>query len=261
MASRTNFHRDRSTFTLTFGDQAENHVGMEQLGTMVVKGQGFQPEELAKIEARFAKSGFETEYYDLGEDAHLLILKGGIEALLAEDESVSIFTSEDVFNEQAALEVDKQAYMYGRVVQKHARWNLCFDDVGHDPDYEHGKGRVIPWGEIPITALLHRAIPKVFGKKAENLKCEANYYYDIEKCGIGFHGDSERRKVIGVRLGASLPLHFQWYLQGDPIGERMIFNLDDGDVYIMSEKTVGTDWRMKTIKTLRHAAGCKKYTQ
>ena len=41
---------------------------------------------------------------------------------------------------------------------------------------------------------------------------EGNYYYDIKKCGIGFHGDAERRKVVGIRLGDSIPLHFQWFL-------------------------------------------------
>lgn len=31
-------------------------------------------------------------------------------------------------------------------------------------------------------------------------------------------------------------------------------------MYMMSEKAVGTDWLKKIIFTLRHAAGCKKYT-
>jgi len=36
--------------------------------------------------------------------------------------------------------------------------------------------------------------------------------------------------------------------------------LNDGDLYIMSEKAVGTDWmRNKSGYTLRHAAGAKKY--
>lgn len=29
---------------------------------------------------------------------------------------------------------------------------------------------------------------------------EGNYYYDINKTGIGFHGDSERKKVIAISL-------------------------------------------------------------
>jgi hypothetical protein len=31
-------------------------------------------------------------------------------------------------------------------------------------------------------------------------------------------------------------------------------------MYVMSEKTTGFDWKSKTKYTLRHAAGCEKYT-
>jgi hypothetical protein len=41
-----------STITLTFGDQAENHVGMQQLGEMVSAGHGFQISDLEAIQAR-----------------------------------------------------------------------------------------------------------------------------------------------------------------------------------------------------------------
>ena len=87
-----------------------------------------------------------------------------------------------------------------------------------------------------------------------------NYYYDISKCGIGFHGDSERKIVICTRLGATIPMHFQWFYKFKPIGERVIFNANHGDIYIMSEKTVGTDWKKSSIPTLRHAAGSAKFT-
>jgi hypothetical protein len=42
----------------------------------------------------------------------------------------------------------------------------------------------------------------------------------------------------------------------------MTIKLNDGDMYIMSEKAVGTDWKKKNICTLRHSAGIKgsKYT-
>lgn len=156
--------------------------------------------------------------------------------------------------------MDKKVYMYGRVVNKHARWNLCFDDQSHDPDYEHGKGRVISFEEIPITSKLMKAFPEFFGEKAMDLKGEGNYYYDIRKCGIGFHGDSERRKVIAIRLGASLPLFYQWYKEGKPVGDRIEIELNGGDMYVMNEKAVGTDWKRKKVYTLRHATGCAKFT-
>jgi hypothetical protein len=45
-------------------------------------------------------------------------------------------------------------------------------------------------------------------------------YYDNSKCGIGFHGDGERRKVIALRLGDSLPICYQWFKDGNPCGNR-----------------------------------------
>lgn len=40
----------------------------------------------------------------------------------------------------------------------------------------------------------------------------------------------------------------------------MIFPVDGGDIYVMSEKAVGTDWKKKNLYTLRHATGCSKFT-
>ncbi len=84
-------------------------------------------------------------------------------------------------------------------------------------------------------------------------------YYDNSKCGIGFHGDGERRKVIALRLGDSLPICYQWFKDGNPCGNRQDIIINGGDIYIMSEKAVGTDWKKKKIWTLRHAAGCSKF--
>jgi hypothetical protein len=103
-------------------------------------------------------------------------------------------------------------------------------------------------------------MPDWFGEKARDLKAEGNYYYNLEKCGIGFHGDGERRKVIAARVGASMPIHYQWFHRFKPVGERFVIPLHDGDMYIMSEKAAGTDWKSSSILTLRHATGGPEYT-
>ncbi len=254
----------KSTVTLTFGDSAENHVGMEQLGKRVNAGEGFTCGELITLQTVLEEKGIHSVYYSLNEeagivdaqDAGVLVIKGGVNKLLGDDNAAKF-----MFDEQIDLNVDKKAFMYGRVVNKHARWNLCFDSFDQEPDYPAGKGRVISMDSLPLTSSLYDALPTFFGPKAEGLKGEGNYYYDIKKCGIGFHGDSERRKVIGVRLGASMPLHYQWFQGGSPVGKRVVLSLDGGDIYIMSEKAVGTDWKSKKIMTLRHAAGCDKFTK
>jgi hypothetical protein len=50
-----------SVITLTFGDSAENHVGMEKIGSMVSKGEGYTPEDLH----HFAKHLPGSEVYTL----------------------------------------------------------------------------------------------------------------------------------------------------------------------------------------------------
>jgi len=249
---------NRETFTLTFGDQAENHVGMQKLGSLADHGFSFQDlcqaqdkcknvqTELHRLNDVLDKDGIETKEVD---DAHLLIIRRGIDLFGDPDE---------FFAEQSQLMWDKRAKMYGRVVDKHARHNLCFSEESQDPDYEQGKGRIIAFDQVPLLYSLRKSFAELISG-GENLVVEGNHYYDIAKCGIGFHGDSERRKVIGVRLGATIPLEFQWFFKGKAVGKRISFQLNHGDIYIMSEKTVGTDWKKINIYTLRHAAGAAKF--
>ncbi len=245
-----------SVITLTFGDSAENHVGMEKLGTLVKEGEGFSTEDLFRIQQALPRSElFYLNELDEVPEASVLVIRDGVNFLLGPGK-----TKEGLFREQAELEQDKKAYMYGRVVNKYARWNLCFDDTGHEPNYENGQGRVVPYSTVPLTQQLRKVLGEYIGEKAEGLKCEGNYYYDKNTCGIGFHGDSERRKVIGVRLGAAMTLHYQWFFGGKPVGNRIKIPLQGGDIYIMSEKAVGTDWKCKNSYTLRHATGSVKYT-
>ena len=90
---------------------------------------------------------------------------------------------------------------------------------------------------------------------------EGNRYYDLKKTGIGFHGDTERVVVICISIGGeAYPMRWQWFKDGMPIGKAIDVKLNSGDVYIMSEKAVGADWKKKSKYTLRHSAGAKKYT-
>ena len=58
-----------------------------------------------------------------------------------------------------------------------------------------------------------------------------------------------------------------WYHDNEPRWLNVKLTLNDGDIYCMSEKTVGTDWRpnidlgfKSKSYTLRHAAGAQSYT-
>jgi hypothetical protein len=255
-------NNDNIVITITFGDMAENHVGMQKLGELVKVGDGYSIDELLKIKKKLDEDGFVCDWYDLNKDnlyenAGVLVLRGGINNLLKKSD----YNIKDLWVEQLNIDVDKKAFMKGRVVNKKARWNVCYDDFDQEPNYENKCGRVISYENVPIIGFVKNNLQNYFGEKSRDLKGEVNYYYDVKKCGIGFHGDSERRKVIAIRLGCDMPLFYQWYKNGERVGEKIKIDLSNGDMYIMSEKAVGTDWMKKKSFTLRHATGCQKYVE
>jgi hypothetical protein len=245
--------------TLTFGDRAENHKGMQIIGQAA--DAGFTLDDLIRAQEWFTASHIKTIIYDLRE----LLLEDDREwavpaYILLADNGASVLVNVDaLMTEQERLPKDTQAFMYGKVVNKHARHNLCFGDSAQIADYQRGQGTVVAFQSVPYLNALRQGLSQVVGPTAQNLCTEGNYYHDLKNCGIGYHGDSERKKVIAVRLGAHIPLCYQWYYQGYPVGLRADLLLGHGDLYMMSDKAVGHDWRRKVVLTLRHAAGADKY--
>ena len=254
--------------TLTFGDCAENHQGMQMLGEGA--SEGFTPADLERIVDLMEGLGYgeKCELIDLrdlaaerGEDvpepspAYLLVLR----------QFLTQKRANDIFEENMAFEWDKQLWNWKqKVVQnKHARHNVCYDEEAQEANFPEGKGTIVAWKSVPATHAVARALPVLLGEKGEGLVCEGNLYYDVAKTGIGWHGDKERKKVVGVRFGESIPLKFRWWYRNKSFGETLSVLLNHGDAYIMSEKAVGWDWgcAVKHGPTLRHSAGSEKYTK
>lgn len=278
-----------AAITLTMGDRAENHRGMEIIGKAAEKG--FVYEDLKSVLTFFerelnVKNGRIISIHDELKpsikrsevnslpDAYILVIPGGIKHLV--DYALLV-------DEMLSVTWDEKALMYGRVVQKKARKNLIFSDTAQSADYAKGKGTIISYEQVPeLKKLRDRIMMELLtardsttseaatstvkdaesGAAAESevLEVEGNYYYDLQKCGIGYHGDTERKKVVGIRIGEGFPLCYQWFQESKPLTDRLQLNLGEGDLYMMSEKAVGFDWKTKKIPTLRHAAGCNAFT-
>lgn len=249
--------------SLTFGDQGENHVGMEKVGEMVDAGQGFNITDFQNYKQIFENKGLVCELHHLndlisetdhsGDDAFVLVIRNGLSYFLEKKNK----TSTDLYNEMKSFKWDRKYYDTRRkkVLNKNARANVCFGDVGVEPDYENKIGRIVGYKQLPCLKMIRDELSIVLGHKGENLICEGNRYFDLRKCGIGWHGDAERRKVIAFRLGESMDLHFNWFYKYSSVGKTLKLTLNCGDMYLMSEKAVGWDWRRGSILTLRHSAG------
>ena len=270
MAVRVVDHKDarqkevNPTYTITFGDVAENHAGMQKIGALHERG--FTLDELTALQGKLDAQGLATQIHRLSdvvrtavpeltvEDAHVLVIRKGVQYILHGNRSGD---TSRVMQENRDLQQDTKALMRGRVVNKRARYNLCFAEFDQEPDYEVGKGRVVSYDRVPLVSMIRNTISAWCGYV---LNGEGNYYYDHRQCGIGYHGDSERRKVFAIRMGHPMPLYFQWFHRSEPVGPRIQLDLDDGDMYVMCEKSVGSDWKRRVIPTLRHATGSDKYT-
>ena len=255
--------------TLTFGDAGENHVGMEMIGEKKNIGEGFNLLDLQTIQKKFEDKNYICEFFHLNdlyknvnkehmdneniEDAYLLVIRNGMNYFLK--------NTDNLIKEMNYFEWDKKYYDTRRkkVLNKHARSNVCFNIIGNKPDYENKKGTVISYDNVKYLNSIRQKMVKIFGNKSENMICEGNRYFDLKNCGIGWHGDSERRKVIGMRLGETMPLCFNWFYQSKSIGNILQIELNNTDIYVMSEKTTGNDWKYRSKYTLRHSAGSKKY--
>lgn len=254
---------EKGAITITFGEQVENGVNMEKIGS--IHKRGFLVEELEEAAEKFRNKGYEVICFSLNEllpkslreqseNANVLVVRDGLREFANPD---------NLFKEHISLSWDKKKLERGVVKNSQARYNLCYSDYSQEPDYEHGKGRVYSFEELPHLKKVREGLPKFLGKKAYNLHAEGNYYYDVSlkkegKCGIGWHGDAERKIVIGGRLGPGFPIEWNWYHRFNPVGIRFHLELYHGDFYVMSEKTTGFDWKKSSILTLRHAAGNKK---
>jgi len=260
------FPKPKETISLTFGDCGENHVGMEKIGSLVKEGNGFNLTDFEKYKSIFEKLGCDTTIYNLNEQltdfngknhpseiAYIMVVKNGLEKLL----HINNFTIEDLYKDMDSFEWDHKYFDTRRkkVLNKHARANVCFGNSSVEPNYEEREGRIVGYDSVSSLKSVKEELVNKLGSKCENMICEGNRYYDLKKCGIGWHGDAERRKVLAFRIGDSMDLRFNWFYKSKSVGETFSITLNNGDMYMMSEKAVGHDWKKRNSYTLRHSAG------
>lgn len=253
----------KATWTITFSECVENHAGMQKVGTEAERG--FSGEDLERFGKYFSDNDLKVEMIDLKDclpeeyrkdiDAKVLVVRGGLKFLLGKSYEKGLKEIKGT-----SKLVDTKAWMRGRVVNKIARYNLCYGEEAQVANYEEKKGTIVAFSDAKYVNKIRRRLGKVDSKKCKGLLAELNYYYDNSKCYIGWHGDSERKKVIGIRVGETMDLKYNWFINGEAIGEKKVLLLNEGDIYFMSEKASGNDWKKRKIVTLRHAAGSEKYT-
>lgn len=265
--------------TITFCECSENHVGMEKNGGKAEIG--FTITDFKSAMKWANKNGLVTHLYKLhdllkevGDDE---VGVGDDEVGVGDDEKAWVLVIKDVlghlkinqkeiFTELMELKWDDKYFdqRRKRVLNKHARKNCCFGDIGQKADFQNKKGTIYKFEDIKSLNKIRLGLGLILGEKAKGLLAEGNLYSDggEKKHGIGFHGDSERRLVVGFRFSLknkTPDLHYKWFEKSKVISKVKKVALYSGDMYVMSQKAAGTDWKKRSLRTLRHATGAKKY--
>jgi len=156
----------KPTYTITWGDRGENHVGMEIIGKRA--DSGFTLEELALAMKKFESEGVVCQWVDFsplphqGEEAAVLVIRGGVEHL-------SNVYEDDVLSEQEKLDYDTKYWdtRRSKVLNKQARHNVCFAEKGQESDFENKKGTIIPFDKVPLLEHIGKRLKRSEENTAE----------------------------------------------------------------------------------------------
>lgn len=265
MSKKASEKKMKKTWSLTIGNGGENHTGMEFLGKRRKKGEGWDIDRLlgAKdiLENIFGKK---VEVFNLNE-----LCLGGVEIpegkkpkdayLMVVRNFLTKEVHENFKKELSSYEWDRKYFDTRRqkVLNKHARANVCYGKTGRVADFENKKGTIIGFVQSPLVGRLLKVVEILMNDK--DLIVEGNQYDDVGKNGIGPHGDTERVLVSCLRVGEAMTMKFGMF--NDCLLKGVAFQtiINGGDLYFMSEEAVGAEWKSRSKWIWRHAAGAPKY--
>ena len=133
------------------------------------------------------------------EKAYVLIMRNSVDKIYENEKCEK--KSKDLYEELKKRKWDDKYWdtRRGRVLNKNARVNMCVSDFSQEANYEEKKGTVYNFKDLNLLNIIRKNLNNV-GKAFENMNAEGNWYYNLVNCGIGFHGDVERKKSIGCKI-------------------------------------------------------------
>lgn len=253
---------------LTFADVCDHDLESAKVGKPAE--QGLTLEDLIRAQKQFENLGAFCELTDLGnflprnykekvpfkyETGHILVIRNGINFLLKDINK----TDADLMQEQKNLNWDTTAVSRKHrttktegIVTKSNNWSLCFADEPKVQNLKANEGTVVAFNDVPCTNHVRNKLVELMGSTVKDIVGEGRFYFDLYKCNTKHHGEINKKILICARFGAQFPLHFQWFVKWKAVGSPAKFMLNPGDMYILTNKAIGNDWRKATILTLRH---------
>ena len=155
------------------------------------------------------------------------------------------------------IQYDNFTFAYGKILTAHSRHLVFAGATPRVGDRDKGLHTILPWAGLPPLESARQWITAQLATTEIQAACILKYP-SIETGGLSWHGDGERKQTIVYRvdpISSKRPLWFRWYHKSLPIGEPVAVHLEAGDFCIASEVAVGTDFKKRSLPTVRHATG------
>lgn len=111
--------------------------------------------------------------------------------------------------------------------------------------------------EFDASKKMSSELMKFTKNKISSLFGISELNYKLENCiKSSYKGTLNKKIIIGLYIGESLFFYFSWFKDDKPIGKTCRFKLNHGDIYILTDKSLGCDFRKKNIPILKHCIGC-----
>ena len=254
-------------YAITFGEVAILHIGGKEYGKGRLEN-GFSTDELKNI----AKNNLNTEYISISDklpsklrkdnEAGIIVFRSVSKKQNNKDKKFVLGLNKKeagkLYFEQETVEYDQKYWDNRRkkTLNKRARYNIVFgkERIKHNDDYKQNS--VSSFSDLKYLNKFRKRLHLILGMKSKKLNAEGNKYFH-DKSGIGYHGDAERKIVICLSLGKSTTLRYHWRLphSSDHTLQPTDIKLNHGDVYVMSEKATGWDWKLRSKVRVVHGAG------
>lgn len=84
---------------------------------------------------------------------------------------------------------------------------------------------------------------------------DATYYYNTKECFTPLHQVKDRKKIVGLGIGATMPLQFRWFHGSISCSDTMTIPIEHGDLYILSQGAAGMHKEKQTKLYLKYGIG------
>lgn len=251
------FTPDDSSLIVTASDCVPNGAGMfgEELGFGVLTKR-----DILRMSSKLSARG-------LTPTIHIFDHPNGKEAayiLECPKFAQTCFENEDEYQEMFAnlanLEYSTTRVVNGRQVP-FAHYHELIINSGEQQLFQEPGSKLHVMSNVDKFEKMFGALQTLSGLRNSTLATNVHRFFHTDFSGEFFKGKNKGTYgTFKIFMGASpLPLSFQYFQNGEPVGDRLKLTPENGGLLVLCERASGVGWRNHNACCVRHAIGNERF--